>query len=146
MTDIESRSNELIYQPGLPGKNYTGMKFTKLITNLFYTDIKVGLRVFVDCLEFSIGYNDLNAEEPCCIVEKDGLAIFMFQSKEFAEKDRPEMRLHTDNIEEVYAKVASTHPQLLHSNLNKITLRPWGAREFALRDESDVCIIIQQWT
>ena len=121
------------------------MKFTKMVPNIFYTDIRVGLKLFIDCLGFTIGYDDLAAAEPCCVAGKDGLGIFIIQSKEFAEKDRPEIRLQTDNIEEVYAKVASTHPELLHPNANKISLRPWGAREFALRDESDVCIIIQQW-
>ncbi len=121
------------------------MKFTKLVPNIFYTDIKVGLDLFVNCLEFTIGYDDLKSENPVCVVDKDGLAIFIIQSKEFAEKDRPELRLHTNNIEEVYNKVKSTHSELLHPNLNKITLRPWGAKEFALRDKSDVCVIIQQW-
>lgn len=121
------------------------MKFTKLIPNLFYTDIRVGLKVFIDCLEFEMGYDDLKSENPCFIAKKDNLAIFIIQSKEFAEKDRPEMRLHTPDIEEVYQKVKSKFPELLHPNLDKITLRPWGAKEFGIRDESDVCIIIQQW-
>jgi tRNA A22 N-methylase len=61
-----------------------------------------------------------------------------------AEKDNPEFRLVTDNIEEIYKKVQSKHPELLQPNLNKITLRPWGAREFAIMDEQ-IGIIIQQW-
>ncbi len=121
------------------------MTFTKLVPNIFYTDINVGLDLFINCLEFTIGYDDLQSESPCCVANKDGLAIFIFQNKEFAEKDRPELRLQTNNIEEVYTKVKATHPHLLHPNLNAITLRPWGAKEFALRDPSDVCIIIQQW-
>jgi len=121
------------------------MKFTKLVPNVFYTDIKVGLRLFIECLEFSIGHDELSSADPFCVIEKDELRINLFQNKEYAEKDRPEFRLVTTDIEEVYKKVASTHPELLHPNLNKITLRPWGAREFALKDESDVCMIIQQW-
>lgn len=122
------------------------MKFTKVVPNIFYTDIKVGLGLFVDCLEFSIGYDDLKGEQPCCVIGKDNVGIFLIQSKEFAEKDRPEIRLHTDNIEEVFAKVKSTHPELLHPNSKVVTLRPWGAKEFALKDASDVCVIIQQWS
>jgi hypothetical protein len=121
------------------------MKFTKLVPNIFYEDIKIGVNFFVECLEFTIGFNDLDSEHPCCIVQKDGLLLFLFQNKEIADKDRPEFRFHTDNIEEVYAKVARTHPELLHPNLNKVTLRPWGAKEFALADPSHVCVIIQQW-
>jgi hypothetical protein len=121
------------------------MRFTRLVPNIFYENIKDGLNLFVDCLEFSIGYNDLDSANPCCIVQKDELAVFLFQNREFADKDRPEIRLHTDNIEEVFAKISRTHPQLLHPNLNKITLRPWGAREFALKDNTNICVIIQQW-
>jgi hypothetical protein len=122
------------------------MRFTKLVPNIFYEDIHDALNLFVDCLEFTIGYNDLNSENPCCVVLKDSLSIFLIQNKEYANKDRPELRLHTDNIEEVYAKVSQTHSQFLHPNLNKVTLRPWGAKEFAIRDKTNVCVIIQQWS
>ena len=54
------------------------------------------------------------------------------------------VRLVTDNIDEVYQKISSSHPGLLHPNLNKITLRPWGAKEFALSDKQ-LGIVIQQW-
>ena len=121
------------------------MNFTKLVPNIFYTDIQVGLRLFVDCLQFKIAYDELASPQPFCAIEKDGLGALLFQNAVFAEKDRPELRLVTTDIEEVYKKVSASHPELLHPNLNKITLRPWGAKEFALKDESDVCIVIQQW-
>ncbi|MEO5563435.1 MAG: hypothetical protein ABIR18_08370 [Chitinophagaceae bacterium] len=120
------------------------MHFTKLVPNIFYVDIKSGLKTFVDCLEFSIGHDELKANHPFCVLEKDGLRINLFQNKELAEKDNPEFRLVTDDIEEVYRKVESKFPGLLHPNLNKITLRPWGAKEFALID-GQVGIVIQQW-
>ena len=121
------------------------MTFTKLIPNVFYEDIQDGLHLFVDCLAFSVGYNDLKSDNPCCIVQKDTLAVFLFQNKEYADKDRPEIRLHTDNIEEAYTTISQTHPHLLHPNLNRVTVRPWGAKEFALKDNTNVCVIIQQW-
>jgi predicted lactoylglutathione lyase len=121
------------------------MNFTKLVPNIFYEDIKVGLDLFVDCLGFKMAYNGLDAADPCCVVDRDNLSVFLFQNKEYADKDRPEIRIHTTDIEEVYAKITATHPQLLHPNLKKPTLRPWGAKEFALADASQVCVIIQQW-
>ena|SRR5436190_23918480 len=120
------------------------MIFTKLVPNIFYKDINVGLKIFVDCLEFTIGHNEINTKNPFCVLEKDGLRINLFQNKELAEKDNPEFRLVTENIEEVFAKVYSKFPELLHPNLNQITLRPWGAREFALMD-GQIGIVIQQW-
>jgi len=125
--------------------NNPTMQFTKLVPNIFYEDIRDGLELFVNCLEFSIGYNDLAATHPCCVVQKDDLAVFLFQNKEYAEKDRPEIRLHTHDIDAVYAKVSATHEDFLHPNLKQVTMRPWGAREFALKDRTNVCVIIQQW-
>lgn len=80
------------------------------------------------------------------MIEKDGLGICLFQNSEFAEKDRPELRLQTTNINEVFAHVQTNFPQFLHPNSNTIALKPWGAHEFALVDASGVCIIVQQWS
>lgn len=121
------------------------MLFTKLIPNVFYIDINDGIDLFVNCLDFKISYNDLQSAAPCCVVEKDNLAFFLHENEEYALKDRPEFRLHTPDINAVYTKVKALHPQYLHPNLNKPTLRPWGATEFALKDATNVCIIIQQW-
>ena len=78
------------------------------------------------------------------MVERDGLLINLFENKELAKEHNPEFRLVTNNIDEVYKKISSSHPDFLHPNLSKVTIRPWGAKEFALRD-NQVCIIIQQW-
>ena len=61
------------------------MTFTTLQPNIFYTDIKVGLELFRDCLGFQVTYDDLNSEHPFGVLEKDGLSFCMHQSKEFAE-------------------------------------------------------------
>lgn len=122
------------------------MNFTKLSPNLFYSDINDGLKLFVDCLEFKIGYDDLKGDEPFCVIEKDGLGMHLIQNIEFAEKDRPELRLETKNIQEIFEHVRKKFPELLHPNSNEISNKPWGAKEFALLDKSQVCVIIQQWT
>ncbi len=120
------------------------MHFTKLVPNVFYADISDALRLFLDCLEFKIQHDELKASNPFCVIQKDGLRINLFEDKVLAKEHNPEFRLVTDNIEEVYQKIALSHPELLHPNLNKITLRPWGAREFALMD-MQLGIVIQQW-
>ena len=65
------------------------MRFTKLVPNIFYEDLKDGLHLFIDGLEFTIGYDDLNSECPSCVVQRDNLSVFLFQDKEFADKERP---------------------------------------------------------
>jgi hypothetical protein len=120
------------------------MNFTKLVPNIFYKDIKTGLKIFVDCLEFTIGHDEIDSKRPFCVLEKDGLRINLFQDRELAEEHSPEFRLVTENIEEVYANIYAKFPELLHPNLSKITLRPWGAKEFALMD-GQIGVIIQQW-
>ena len=120
------------------------MNFTKLVPNVFYTDIKDALKLFVDCLEFNIEHDELKSDNPFCVIERDGLRINLFQNKELAKEHNPEFRLVTNNIDEVYNKVSLSHAEFLHPNLSKITLRPWGAKEFALTDKQ-VGIVIQQW-
>ena len=89
-------------------------------------------------------YDELKAKTPFCVIEKDGLRINLFENKDLAKEHSPEFRLVTTNIEEVYKRIASSHSQFLHPNLSKITLRSWGAKEFALMDKQ-VGIIIQEW-
>jgi hypothetical protein len=122
----------------------SNMNFTKLVPNVFYIDIKDALTLFVDCLEFKIAHDELKSANPFCVVEKDGLRINLFENKELAKEHNPEFRLETDNIEEVYKKIRSMHPEFLHPNLSKVTVRPWGAKEFALMDKQ-LGIVIQQW-
>lgn len=120
------------------------MNFSKLVPSFFYIDISDGLKLFVDCLQFSMEHQDLVASQPYCVLEKNGIRIMVFQDEQLAKEHYPELRLETDNIEEVYAKISASHPHLLHPNLNKVTLRPWGAREFAISDKQ-LGIRFQQW-
>ena len=120
------------------------MKFTRLVPNVFYTDIKEALKLFIDCLEFRIEHDELKSKNPFCVIQKNELQMFLFEHKELAKEHNPEFRLVTNSIDEVYKKISSSHPEFLHPNLNKITLRPWGAKEFALMDKQ-LGIVIQQW-
>ncbi len=120
------------------------MHFTKLVPSVFYTDIADGLQLFVDCLQFAIAHKDFTASQPYCVLRKGDIGLMLFQDAQLANEHNPELRLVTDNIEEVYAQVAASHPHLLHPNLNKVTLRPWGAKEFAIADKQ-LGIRFQQW-
>ncbi len=120
------------------------MTFEKLVPNIFYVDINDGLKFFVECLQFSIGHSELDSKNPFCVLEKDGLRINLFEDIALAKGHYPEFRLVTKNIEEVYEKVSTSHPEFLHPSLKVITLRPWTAKEFALKD-NQVGVVIQEW-
>ncbi len=120
------------------------MNFKKIVPSVFYTNLSDGLKLFVDCLQFTIEHKDLNSSHPYCVLNKDGVSIMVFQDEQLAKEHNPELRLVTDNIEEVYAKVSTFHPHLLHPNLDKVTVRPWGAKEFAIVD-NQLGIRFQQW-
>ncbi|HRI26360.1 MAG TPA: hypothetical protein PLZ45_16905 [Ferruginibacter sp.] len=120
------------------------MNFKKIVPSVFYTNLSDGLKLFVDCLQFTIEHKDLNSSHPFCVLNKDGVSIMVFQDEQLAKEHNPELRLVTDNIEEVYAKVSTFHPHLLHPNLDKVTVRPWGAKEFAIVD-NQLGIRFQQW-
>jgi hypothetical protein len=120
------------------------MTFSKLVPSVFYTHLSDGLAMFVDCLQFSIQHKDVHTSQPYCVLHKDGISIMLFQDEQLAKEHNPELRIVTNNIEEVYIQVSTSHPHLLHPNLNKITLRPWGAKEFAIAD-NQLGIRFQQW-
>jgi hypothetical protein len=104
------------------------MNFTKLVPSVFYIDISDGLKLFVDCLQFTIEHQDLKASQPYCVLAKDGIRIMVFQDEQLAKEHHPELRLETANIEEVYAEVSASHPHLLHPNLNKVTTQTLGCQ------------------
>jgi hypothetical protein len=60
------------------------MNFTKLVPNIFYKDISFGLKIFVDCLEFTVGHNELSTERPFCVIEKGDLRVSLFQDEKHA--------------------------------------------------------------
>ena len=120
------------------------MALRRLVPTLLYKDVSHGLKLFVTGLRFSVTLDVLAAPQSFCIVERDGLRLRLEQNDEFAN-DRPEIAIETDDIDGVYAEVTSRTPELLHPNLREVTLRSWGAREFALLDESGVCVILRQW-
>jgi hypothetical protein len=120
------------------------MNFTKLVPSVFYKNLSDGLTLFVDYLQFTIEHKDVNTSQPYCVLAKDGISIMLFQDEQLAKEHNPELRLVTNNIEEVYAKVSASHPHLLHPNLDKVTMRPWGAKEFAIAD-NQLGIRFQQW-
>lgn len=120
------------------------MDFSRLVPNIYYQNINDGLKIFVDCLGFRMGHEELKSANPFCVLEKDNVHLLLFEHTALANEHQPEFRLITQNIDQVYEQVSQSHPEYLHPNLNKVTLRPWGAREFALRDHQ-VCLIIQQW-
>jgi hypothetical protein len=119
------------------------MNFTKVVPSIFYEDINEGLKLFVDCLEFAVTHSELNLKAPFCVLEKGSLQLYLFQDAKLAKEHNPELRLVTTDIGEVYKKVSATHPHLLHPNLKVVTLRPWGAKEFALMD-TQLGVRIQQ--
>ena len=117
------------------------MQFTKLVPNIFYSNIQQGLKLWVDCLEFKIEHKELHNGSPFCVIGRNGLRIHLFEDASFAS---PEFRLVTENIEEVHQHIAEKFPEYLHPNLPTITLRPWGAKEFAVKD-GQLGIVFQEF-
>ncbi|MBK8874658.1 MAG: hypothetical protein IPN13_12330 [Bacteroidetes bacterium] len=73
---------------------------------------------------FKIEHQDLNSSQPYCVIEKDGIRIMVFQDEQLVSEHNPELRIETDDIDEVFVKISASHPSLLHPNLNKVTPRP----------------------
>jgi hypothetical protein len=113
-----------------------------LIPKVFYRDVSVGLDLFVTGLRFTVLYRD----EDLVVAGRDGIKIYLVEDGDFADKDRPELCIETDNIDGLYADLSTRRPDLLHPNGNTVQQRAWGSREFALRDRSDVCVVFREWS
>ena len=115
---------------------------TRLIPKIFYDELAPGLDLFVNCLGFKVLYQDADL----AVVERDVAKAYLVASPEFAAKDRPEIAIETDSIDELFQEICARRPELLHPNCNRVQLRPWGAREFAVLDKTTVCVVFRQWS
>lgn len=115
--------------------------FKNLIPKIFFDRMDDGLSLFVHGLGFEIFYQD----NDLAVVARDGAKAYIVESPEYAAKDRPELAIETDNIDEVFRDISARVPELLHPNGKIVSLKPWGAREFAVLDKTHVCVIFRQW-
>jgi hypothetical protein len=94
------------------------------VPNIFYEHLADGLELFVASLGFSV--------------------LHLVESAEFAAKDRPQIAIETDTIDDIFQEVSTRSPHLLHPNAHRVELKPWGFREFAVRDKTNVCVVFRQ--
>jgi hypothetical protein len=113
----------------------------RLVPKVFFDSMSEGLDLFTDGLGFKV----LHQDSSLAVVERDGAKAYVVESPEYAAKDRPEIAIETDDINEIYKDVSARRPDLLHPNLPRVTQRPWGALEFSLLDKTGVCIVFRQW-
>jgi hypothetical protein len=113
----------------------------RLIPKIFFDSMDEGLDLFVNCLGFEV----LHKDSSLAVVGKDGAKAYIVESAEYAAKDRPEIAIETDTIEEIYKEISAKRPDVLHPNLPRVTKRPWGALEFSLLDKTGVCVVLRQW-
>lgn len=112
-----------------------------LIPKIFYAQMEDGLDLFVKCMGFKI----LHQDPTLAVIARDGAKAYLVQDAEFAAKDRPEITIETDTIDQLYEEISSAYPHMLHPNAKTIEAKPWGSREFAVRDHTQVCVIFRQW-
>jgi hypothetical protein len=113
----------------------------RLVPKVFFDHMEDGLDLFVNCLGFTV----LHQDDSLAVVGRDGARAYIVESPEYAAKDRPEIAIETDSIDQVYKEVSEKRPDVLHPNLPRVTKRPWGALEFSLLDKTGVCVVFRQW-
>jgi hypothetical protein len=114
---------------------------TRLIPKVFFNRMSEGLDLFVDCLGFKVVHQDAKL----AVVARDGATAYVVESPEYAAKDRPEIAIETDTIQDPYQEISSRRPDVLHPKSHEIKKKPWGSFEFALLDKTGVCIVFRQW-
>lgn len=114
---------------------------TRLIPKVFYASMQDGLDLFVGGLGFEL----LHRDDKLAVVERDVAKAYLVEDAEFAAKDRPEIGIETDAIEDLHAEISLHRPELLHPNGKVVKPKPWGAREFAVLDKTGACVVFRQW-
>ncbi len=116
--------------------------FKNLIPKIFYERLQDGIEFFVGGLGFEIQYEDAGM----AVVARDGAKAYIVQNPECAALDRPELGVDTDDIDAIFREMSTRSPHLLHPNSNTVCLKPWGAREFAMLDNTTVCVVFREWS
>lgn len=68
------------------------MNFKQLVLNVYYVNISNGLKMFSDCLGFVIGHNEIKSDQPICVLNKDGLSIYLFEHAKLTKEHNPVFR------------------------------------------------------
>jgi hypothetical protein len=89
---------------------------TRLVPNIFYSSLSDGLDLFVKCLGFKV----LHQDATLAVVERDGAKAYLVESVESAAKDRPQITIETETIDELYREIQSRAPEMLHPNSNRV--------------------------
>jgi hypothetical protein len=114
---------------------------TRLIPKIFYSRMEDALDLFAACLGFAV----LHRDDTLAVVGRDGAKAYLVEDADFAARDRPELTIETDDIDALYGEIHARRPEMLHPASPTVESKPWGAREFAVRDKTDVCVIFRQW-
>ena len=80
----------------------------RLIPKIFFDRMEDGLDLFVNCLGFTVLHRDVSL----AVVSRDGAKAYVVQSAEYAAKDRPEIAIETDNIDQLYEEVSARRPAM----------------------------------
>ena len=88
---------------------------TRLIPKIFYSSMADGLDLFVACLGFTVLYQD----DKLAVIERDGAKAYLVEDAEFAAKDRPEITIETDRIDDLYSEISSRRAGDASSELKK---------------------------
>ncbi len=115
--------------------------FNNLIPKIFYHHLQDGLEFFVDGLGFEILHQDAGP----AVIARDVAKAYIVQSPEYAALDRPELAIETDDIDAIHREMSTRCAKLLHPHARTVSLKPWGAREFAMLDKTTVCVVFREW-
>lgn len=115
--------------------------FNNLIPKIYYAELADGVEFFVGALGFAIELRYVDI----VVVSRDGAKAYLVHSVEDAARDRPELAIETGDVEAIFREMSARAPQLLHPDSCSVAIKPWGSREFAMRDSTGVCVNFRQW-
>lgn len=103
-------------------------KLLRIAPELPVSNLKMSLQYYKERLGFSVGLEIAGGNY--AIVERDNVAIHLFED---GQRHSPvAMHIFTQGLEELHADLVQRGAHITQAILNK----PWGTRDFRVRDDS----------
>jgi len=102
-------------------------------------DVKGATAFYVDTLGFKISYKD----DGMAIVKRDGVTIMLTDFDDEHVAANIALRIAVDNVQELFDELSGKNLPAFQStsgaSISKLEDKPWGTREFAVKDPAGIC-------
>lgn len=102
-------------------------------------DVAGATKFYADVLGFTVQYQ----EEGMAIMQRDTVTVFLTDVDDEHVASMTAFRIEVDDVETLFKELSAKGLPDFHStsgqSISKLTDKPWGTREFAVKDPAGIC-------